>query len=116
LTQLGDLILRVSSYWEVCLKLTEMTIGYVLLDFFFKIIVVLSGGTWKYFQKLLQSIKYIVFEFTPSAALFHPLHPDSRKSQQVPFLHLLTCVYIIWITSPSPHQAEPVLPSCSPVL
>jgi hypothetical protein len=36
------------------------------------------------------------------------------------FLHLFTCVYIIWATSPpSPtpsFQAEPDLSSCSPIL
>jgi hypothetical protein len=36
------------------------------------------------------------------------------------FLHLLTSVHIVWATFPpfpTPHfRAEPVLPSCSPIL
>jgi hypothetical protein len=43
----------------------------------FIIIVLLGGGILEYFQKLLQCIKYIRIEFTPSSALFHPHSPNS---------------------------------------
>jgi hypothetical protein len=51
-------------------------------------------GTLWHFQSLLQCIKYIILEFTPSTALLYPHSPNSWKFQQVSFLHLHTYVYI----------------------
>jgi hypothetical protein len=65
--------------------------------FFFIVVVVLSGGILGYLQKFFQCIKYIIFEFTSSAALIPPTPQVPEQSQQVSVLHLLTYVYIIWV-------------------
>jgi hypothetical protein len=45
-------------------------------EFKFFIIVVLCGGSLEYLQRFLKCIKFIILEFTPSAALFDPLLPS----------------------------------------
>jgi hypothetical protein len=72
-----------------------------ILFYFYFFIIVLGGGTLEYLQKFLQCIKYVIFEFTPSATLLShltssPLPQFPEQSQQVSFLHLLNmCLHYL---------------------
>jgi hypothetical protein len=57
---------------------------------------VLDGGTLEYLQKFLQCNKYLVFEFTPSAAVFHylPLIPET-VSTGVIFAFICMCIHYL---------------------
>jgi hypothetical protein len=62
---------------------------------FYSFIVVLGESTLWHLQRFLQCIRYIIHEFTPSTALFHPFPLIPGQFQQGSFSHLYTCIYII---------------------
>jgi hypothetical protein len=82
-------------------------------NYIYFIVVMLGGGTWDYLQKFLQYIKYIIFEFISSAALFYSPFPDSQNSlNRCHFCISHVCIhYLDHLPLRSPHpclQAKPV--------
>jgi hypothetical protein len=107
----------ISSWLHISLPFSTLLFyfcSFMLNFFLFLIIVVLGRGTLEYLQMFLQHMKYIMCEFTPSTAVFHPSLPWFRQqSQQVIFLHTLTSVYIICTTFPPHYPSAPLGRTCS---
>jgi hypothetical protein len=83
-------------------------------------IVVLGGDTLGYLQKFLQYIKYVIIEFIPFVALFHP---PSSESQNILnrynfyiYLHVYTLFTPPSLLVPPNLWAEPFPPACSLIL
>jgi hypothetical protein len=73
---------------------SKMSVSLGVFDFSsflcFSFIVVLSGGTLWHFQRLLQCIKCIILEFTPSTTTLYPPSLDSWNS----FNRYHFCIYM----------------------
>jgi hypothetical protein len=86
------------NYSSICLFVTFVVYSYNYYVFVTYILFYYCAG-WGYivaFAEVLQCIKYIIYEFTPSTALLHASYQFLLQFQQVSFLNLNTCVYIIY--------------------
>jgi hypothetical protein len=80
--------------------------------FFF--IVTLGGGTLWPLQKILQCIKYIILEFTPSTSLLFPLTPPVPGMVSTGIICAFTCMcthFLYCIHRPTHFPCHPSFPT-----